>query len=85
MTALDLALQARRAAKGVPALHFRALASQFHEAEIGQPEAGEIGGLALDAAGSGRQPFQMPRLPLLAWKVPLKALPDGSSSSVAST
>src|SRR5436309_1234157 len=46
VAALDLALQARRPAEGISALHFRTFPVQLHQAQVSQPEAGKVGRLA---------------------------------------
>ena len=61
MAALDVALQARRPAQGISALHLRAFLVQLHQAQVSQPEAGKVGCLATDsrpglAASRSRSP-----------------------------
>ena len=50
---LDVAVQARRPPESVASLHLRAVPGQFHQAEVGEPEARDFLGLARGGRGVG--------------------------------
>ena len=64
---------------------FVAVLGQLHQAEVGEPEAGEVGGLAFGGrAGRAASRSRRRAGRCLIWNWPVKALPEGSSVNVAS-